>query len=98
VLDLPRADLTEHAARLGEVGMFIGTRDRHMLLVGGVSVRAIPVEGASTSSSRPFRRHSSPTSTEAARQPRPLNFLWRACVVYSAGRQDIIHASRARTY
>jgi hypothetical protein len=29
--------LGEHIQELGEVGLFVGTRDRHMLLVGGVS-------------------------------------------------------------
>jgi hypothetical protein len=29
--------LTEHTERLAEVGLFVGTRDRHMLMVGGVS-------------------------------------------------------------
>jgi hypothetical protein len=32
--------LGEHIKRLGEVGLFVGIRDRHMLLTGGVSAEA----------------------------------------------------------
>ena len=29
--------LGEHVKRLADVGLFVGTRDRHMLLTGGIS-------------------------------------------------------------
>jgi hypothetical protein len=37
--------LTERIRRLAEVGLFVGTRDRHMLLVGGVSADPSPWRG-----------------------------------------------------
>jgi hypothetical protein len=49
-------DLGDHLMHLADVGLFVGTRDRHMLMVGGVSSEASswrgieiefqPVEGA----------------------------------------------------